>query len=144
MLHLTSWHIWRLQSITIESELNNRQVKSVYWRKQLKLVQHSHSWDHTIFPTPGDPTNMVLSTEDTSASPVSAKLSNRNLIRCIETKSILYPNSWDKYIPCNYLNQIFRSSNSSKSCLDYPKVETSGPACMFRNLHLQPYSFLST
>jgi len=28
----------------------------------------------TFLPTPGDPTNMILSTEDTSASPVSAKL----------------------------------------------------------------------
>ena len=29
---------------------------------------------YTIFPTPGDPTNIILSTEDTRAWPVSAKL----------------------------------------------------------------------
>jgi hypothetical protein len=29
---------------------------------------------YTILPTPGDPTNIILSTEDTSAWPVSAKL----------------------------------------------------------------------
>jgi len=37
----------------------------------------THSTDqknHTILPTPGDPTNMTLSTEDTNASPVSANL----------------------------------------------------------------------
>lgn len=28
----------------------------------------------TFLPTPGDPTNITLSTEDTSASPVSANL----------------------------------------------------------------------
>ena len=30
--------------------------------------------DYTILPTPGDPTNIILSTEDTRASPVSANL----------------------------------------------------------------------
>lgn len=30
--------------------------------------------DHTILPTPGDPTKMILSTDDTNASPVSANL----------------------------------------------------------------------
>lgn len=39
-----------------------------------------------------------------------------------------------KSIPCYYVNQIFRSTNSSKSCLDYAQVETSRPTCMFRNL----------
>ena len=29
---------------------------------------------YTILPTPGDPTNIILSTEDTRAWPVSAKL----------------------------------------------------------------------
>jgi hypothetical protein len=29
---------------------------------------------NTIFPTPGDPTNIILSTDDTRAWPVSAKL----------------------------------------------------------------------
>lgn len=36
-----------------------------------ELIGHRN---HTILPTPGDPTNMTLSTEDTNASPVSANL----------------------------------------------------------------------
>jgi hypothetical protein len=36
--------------------------------------------DHTILPTPGDPTNITLSTEDTSASPVSANLRRKSMI----------------------------------------------------------------
>jgi hypothetical protein len=34
---------------------------------------------YTILPTPGDPTNIILSTEDTRVCPVSAKLkTNKN------------------------------------------------------------------
>lgn len=47
-----------------------------------------------------------------------------------------------KSIPCYYVDQIFRSTNSSKSCLDYAQVETSRPTCMFRNLtHTQMVHF---
>jgi len=36
--------------------------------------------NHTILPIPGDPTKMTLSTEDTSASPVSANLVRKALL----------------------------------------------------------------
>jgi len=37
--------------------------------------------NHTILPTPGDPTKMTLSTEETSASPVSP-----NLVRKVQLR----------------------------------------------------------
>jgi len=41
--------------------------------------------NHTILPTPGDPTNMTLSTEDTNASPVSENL-EEGLINAMDDK----------------------------------------------------------
>lgn len=46
----------------------------------LRLLQGCTLFErvHTIFPTPGDPTKIILSTVDTNASPVSANLLQRS------------------------------------------------------------------
>ena len=46
---------------------------------QLHVLKKNTTSDviYTIFPTPGDPTNIILSTEDTRAWPVSAKLKTK-------------------------------------------------------------------
>lgn len=48
-------------------------IRFTHWKTNSSTF-HCPENGHTILPTPGDPTNMILSAEDTSASPVSANL----------------------------------------------------------------------
>lgn len=73
--------------------------------------------NRTILPTPGDPTNMTLSTEDTNASPVSANL-EEGPISAIADKNNQRAKRKNKMvrqmaIPCYHLNKVLWSSYGS-------------------------------
>ena len=96
------------------SQVRQNPPNHILKNKNINRMSLSKHQRYTIFPTPGDPTNIILSTDDTRAWPVSAKLKTNKKNR-VQVSNVHLACKLQKaafIIPSYYVHQILRSTNS--------------------------------